>query len=34
MERSQAAQTILSTGYRRSMEHVQAAGRYQQAARF
>ncbi|KIG02415.1 hypothetical protein [Caballeronia concitans] len=34
MERSQAAQTILSTGYRRSMEHAQAAGRYQQAARF
>ena len=34
MKRAEAAQTRLATGYRRSMEQAQAAGRYQQGARF
>jgi hypothetical protein len=34
MGRAQAAQAMLGTGYRRSMDQAQAAGRYQQAMRF
>ncbi|AQG97494.1 hypothetical protein [Caballeronia cordobensis] len=34
MGRAEAAQSLLGTGYRRAMDQAQAAGRYQQAARF
>ncbi|WP_250482931.1 flagellar protein FliT [Caballeronia sp. GaOx3] len=34
MGHAQAANAMLASGYRRSMERAQAAGRYQQAARF
>ncbi|SAL56821.1 hypothetical protein AWB74_02615 [Caballeronia arvi] len=34
MGRAEAAQALLGTGYRRAMDQAQAAGRYQQAARF
>ncbi|SAK41071.1 hypothetical protein AWB75_00279 [Caballeronia catudaia] len=34
MSQAQAANVLLSTGYRRAMDKAQAAGRYHQAARF
>ncbi|GAB5098365.1 flagellar protein FliT [Caballeronia sp. LP006] len=34
MGRANAAQAMLSTAYRKSMDQAKAAGRYQQAARF